>query len=208
MTRKRTNIVYQFRIELTEIEPTIWRVIIVPSEYSFWDLHVAIQDAMGWLDYHLHAFRIRMPHKKKEMEIGIPDDEDFDHPVVPGWEVPITRVFTEPGKSAIYDYDFGDGWSHNVFLEGILLKKEGAKYPLCVAGERACPPEDCGGVPGYYQLLEILADPNHHEYHEYNEWLKGHAKNYFPYDPDKFESDKVKFWDPKKRFKIAFSRRV
>jgi len=205
MTKKRTNIVYQFRIELSEIEPTIWRVIHVPSKYSFWDLHVGIQDAMGWLDYHLHAFRIRMPHKKKEMEIGIPDDEYFDHPVIPGWEVPIASVFTEPGKSAIYDYDFGDGWSHIVLLEGILLKREGTKYPLCVAGERACPPEDCGGVSGYYQLIEILADPNHPEYDEYNEWLKGHAKNYFPYDPDKFEPDKVEFWNPQRRWKMAFS---
>jgi hypothetical protein len=207
MTKKRSNIVYQFRIELSEIEPAIWRVIQVPSEYSFWDLHVAIQDAMGWLDYHLHAFRTRMPHKKKEMEIGIPDDEEFDHhPVVAGWEVPITRVFSKPGTSAIYDYDFGDGWSHNVLLEGILLKKEGAEYPLCAAGERACPPEDCGGVPGYYQLLEILADPDHPEYDEYNEWLKGQAKNYSPYDPEKFEPDKVEFWDPKRRWKMAFSK--
>ncbi len=82
MTKHRTNIVYQFRIELSEIEPTIWRVIQVPSEYSFWDLHVAIQDAMGWLDYHLHAFRVRMPRKKTETEIGIPDDESFDRVIL------------------------------------------------------------------------------------------------------------------------------
>ena len=202
---QRTDIVYQFRVELSEIEPVIWRVIQVPSEYSFWDLHVAIQDAMGWLDYHLHAFRVKMPRKKSETEIGIPD-EDFDNrDVLAGWKVPIRKYFTEPGKTAIYDYDFGDGWSHSVLLEGILLKEKGVKYPRCIAGERACPPEDCGGVDGYYQLLKILSDPNHPEHQEYNEWLKGHAKNYFPYEPDKFESKKVEFWDPKKRFKIAFS---
>ena len=207
MTKNRSNILYQFRIALSEIEPTIWRIIQVPSGYSFWDLHVAIQEAMGWLDYHLHAFRVRMPHKRKEIEIGIPNDEEYDHPVLPGWEVPITRVFAEPGEMATYDYDFGDGWSHTVLLEGILLKEKGAKYPLCIAGQRACPPEDCGGVPGYYQLLEILADPNHLEHQEYNEWLKGHAKNYYPYKPDEFNPAEVKFWDPKRRWKMAFSER-
>ena len=205
MTKHRTNIVYQFRIELSEIEPTIWRVIQVPSEYSFWDLHVAIQDAMGWLDYHLHAFHVRMPGKKKDTEIGIPDDESFDHEVLPGWKISITTYFTEPGKLAIYDYDFGDGWSHRVLLEAMLLKEKGAKYPRCIAGERACPPEDCGGVPGYYQLREILADPDHSEYQDYIDWLKGHAKNYYPYEPSRFNPDEVEFWDPKKRWKMAFS---
>jgi hypothetical protein len=208
MKRQRANIVYQFRIELSEIEPTIWRVIQVPSDYSFWDLHVAIQDAMGWLDYHLHAFRVRMPRSKRETEIGIPDDEFFDREVLPGWKVSVTKYFDEPGKMAIYDYDFGDDWSHTVLLEGILLKEKGVKYPRCIAGERACPPEDCGGMPGYYQLLDILADPNHPEYQGHIDWLKGHAKNYHPYEPDNFDPGHVKFWDPKKRWKIAFSQGV
>jgi hypothetical protein len=204
MAKRTTNIVYQFRIELREIEPTIWRVIQVPSEYSFWDLHVAIQDAMGWLDYHLHTFRFRMPHKRKDTEIGIPDDEFSDHEVLPGWKIPIIRYFTEPGKSAIYNYDYGDNWLHYVLLEGILLKEKGVKYPLCIGGERACPPEDCGGVSGYYELLKILSDRDHPEYEDYIEWLKGHAKNYFPYEPNNFDPGKVAFWDPKKRWKIAF----
>jgi hypothetical protein len=190
---------------LSEIEPTIWRVIQVPSEYTFWDLHVAIQDAMGWLDYHLHAFHVRLPHKKRDTQIGIPDDESFDH-VLPGWQVSMTKYFTEPGKLAIYDYDFGDSWSHRVLLEAILLKEKGAKYPRCIAGEQACPPEDCGGVPGYYELLEVLSNPNHPEYKDYIEWLKGHAKNYYPYEPSKFNPDEVEFWDPKKRWRMAFSQ--
>ncbi len=100
--------------------------------------------------------------QRSETQIGIPD-------ILPGWEVPITEYFTEPGKLAIYDYDYGDGWSHYVLLEGILLKEHGVKYPKCIGGERACPPEDCGGVDGYYQVLKILSDPNHPEYHEYKE---------------------------------------
>ena len=106
---------------------------------------------------------------------------------------------------AIYDYDFGDSWSHYILLEGILLREKGVKYPICIQGKRACPPEDCGGVPGYYRLIEILDNPKHTEYAEYIEWLKGHAKNYHPYKPAVFEPNKVKFWNPKKRFKMAFS---
>ena len=198
--------VYQFIIELQEIEPPIWRVIQVPSAYTFWDLHVAIQDAMGWLDYHLHTFNVLMPGKKTEIEIGIPDEEGCDdREILPGWEVPLARYFKELGQAAVYDYDFGDSWSHTVLLDGFILRKEGVPYPICAAGERACPPEDCGGVPGYYELLKILADPKHPEYKEHTAWLKGHAKNYFPYDPEKFDPEKVEFWDPKKRFKLAFS---
>ena len=205
MIKGKPNILFQFRFELVGIEPSIWRRVQVPSKYSFWDLHVAIQDSMGWLDYHLHAFRVRMPHKRKIVEIGIPTDDYFNEPVLPGWQIPITDYFTEPGKSAPYEYDFGDGWEHNVLLEGILLKEKGARYPKCAAGERACPPEDCGGVPGYYELVEILKNPKHPEFRDHIGWLKGHAKNYYPYEPDQFNPEKVEFWNPKKRWEMAFS---
>ena len=205
MIKGKLNIIFQFRFELVGIEPLIWRRVQVPLKYSFWDLHVAIQDSMGWLDYHLHAFRVRMPHKRKIVEIGIPTDDYFDEPVLPGWQIPITDYFTEPGKSAPYEYDFGDGWEHNILLEGILLKEKGARYPKCVAGERACPPEDCGSVPGYYELVEILKNPKHPEFRDHIGWLKGHAKNYYPYEPDQFNPEKVEFWNPKKRWKMAFS---
>jgi len=199
------DLIYQFKIELAEIEPTIWRVIQVPSKFSFWDLHVAIQDSMGWLDYHLHVFRMIESRKKKHIEIGIPDEELGFQEILPGWETPITKFFNEPGRSAIYNYDFGDGWSHYVLLEGILLKEKGVKYPVCIQGERACPPEDCGGVPGYERMIEILANLDHPERIAYNEWLKVCAKNYYPYDPSEFDPDKVHFCSPKKRLKIMLS---
>jgi hypothetical protein len=87
---------------------------------------------MGWLDYHLHVFRVKMPRKKLHTEIGIPDEEFDDRKVIPGWEVPITEFFNEPGQLAIYDYDFGDGWSHYIFLEGIL--SEHAREPPSLLG--------------------------------------------------------------------------
>jgi hypothetical protein len=206
MNKSASHLICQFKISLSEIEPLIWRRIQVPAKYSFWDLHVAIQDAMGWLDYHLHAFRIRQKHKRKFIEIGIPIEEWDAEMIVPGWEIPIPDYLTEPGQLAEYEYDFGDGWRHEVLLEGILLKTKGAKYPKCIDGERACPPEDCGGIPGYYRLIEILQDPKHDEYEGYVGWLKGHAKNYYPYEPDKFSPDHVRFDNPKRRWKIAFSQ--
>ncbi len=201
------KLIYQFRIELLDIEPMIWRRIQVPAEYSFWDLHVAIQDSMGWLDYHLHEYRVKRPHGRKVVEIGIPDTET-DRNVLPGWEVPISAYFVEPGVVAAYDYDFGDGWQHNILLEGILLREHSAKYPLCVAGERACPPEDCSGIPGYERLLSAISKPRTDEYKDMVAWLKGHAKNYFPYQPDHFVPGEVEFWNPMKRWKIAFGKNV
>lgn len=199
------NLVYQFKVTLSDILPPVWRRIQVPMQYTFWDLHVALQDSMGWLDYHLHMFRLPEPHKKSVMEIGIPGDEMDDVVTLPGWEIRIAEYITEPGNVALYEYDFGDGWEHELLLEGILLKEKGVKYPRCIAGARACPPEDCGGVPAYYQLLKTLGNPKHKEYRETIDWLKGHAKSYYPYRPDEFEPEKVHFDNPKRRWKIAFS---
>lgn len=109
--------ILQFRIELLEIAPPVWRRIQVPGDYSFWDLHVAIQDAMGWTDHHLHAFELDDP-KKGHCEIGIPDDEALV-PVIAGWKRKLTRHFKTPGDVVIYDYDFGDDWRHAVLLEAI-----------------------------------------------------------------------------------------
>ena len=193
--------VFQFKITMKDIDPPIWRRILVPEKYSFWDLHVAIQDAMGWLDYHLHVFRIRPKHKRTVSEIGIPDEDAFegDPEVLQGWDIPVSRYFQEVGDVAEYEYDFGDGWQHEVLLEGILLKEKKEKYPKCLGGERACPPEDCGGVDGYYHLLEVLSDSANEEYEEMVMWL---GKKY---DADEFDARRVKFDNPKKRWKNAFS---
>ena len=207
MTTVKTHLIYQFKVTLQEIEPPIWRRLQVPARPSFWDLHVALQNAMGWLDYHLHAFRLHRPPQRKMIEIGIPDDGESDDEVLPGWTMPICDIFTEPGQTALYLYDFGDGWQHEVLLEGILLKEKGVTYPRCLAGERACPPEDCGSVPGYYRVVDIIRNPRHDEYPETMTWLKGHAKNYDPYDPSAFDPGDVKFDNPTKRWQLAFTER-
>lgn len=115
--RERSQ-VYQFRVVLLEVAPPIWRSIQVPETYSFWDLHVALQDSMGWLDYHLHLLRVSKPVTGKVVQIGIPDDDPFagDEPILPGWEVPIASYFSHPGGVAQYDYDFGDGGNTSSLL--------------------------------------------------------------------------------------------
>ena len=196
--------IYQFKIILSEIEPTIWRRIQVPATYSFWDLHVAVQDSMGWLDSHLHSFSFRPKHKRKTIQIGIPNEDWDEVPILAGWEIPITKYLTDPGQTIQYLYDFGDYWKHNLLLEGILIKKKEVKYPICLEGERACPPEDCGSIPGYYSLLEILADPSDDDYEDTVTWLEGEVTRYHPFRPDEFDPVRVRFDKPGVRWKKAF----
>ena len=201
------QLIYQFKVTLQGISPPIWRRTQVPAIYSFWDLHVALQDAMGWFDYHLHAFYFPKSGKGHQVEIGIPGEEIMDDQVLAGWLVPIAEYFREPGQTALYQYDFGDLWEHEILFEGILIKEKKVKYPRCIAGERACPPEDCGGIPGYFHLLGVIKDPKHEEYEDMIDWLKGHVVNHYPYNPDKFDPQKVHFWNPQKRWKMAFSEK-
>lgn len=194
------DLIFQFRVSLLGIEPEIWRLIAVPATYSFWDLHVAIQDAMGWLDYHLHAFRVPDPKTGTIAQIGIPDDTfEDEQPFLPGWETPIRDYFTQPGDSAHYEYDFGDGWEHHVVLEQCVNRVPRKRYPICLDGAQACPPEDCGGVPGFGELLEVLGDPTHEEH---DSRIRG------KYDPLAFSPKKVRFDNPKTRWRNAFQRRL
>jgi hypothetical protein len=189
------QIIYQFKITLFDTDPVIWRRIQVPEIYTFWDLHVAIQSAMGWEDYHLHMFRIG---KRSEIIIiGNPIDNDFDDDenTFNGWETEVSCFLNTPGDVAIYEYDMGDGWLHEILLEGVFLKEKGVKYPRCIGGARACPPEDCGGTEGFEYMLEVLASPKHPEYKNVIDWL---GKEY---DPEKFALEAIKFANPKTRWK-------
>jgi len=195
--KRKFERVYQFVVRLEGIEPPIWRRIQVPETYDFWELHVAIQDAMGWADYHLHEFLIRNPVTGKQEEIGIPD-EDGEMEIIPGWRRKIASYFSEANSLARYVYDFGDDWVHTLELERILPRDKHVVYPVCVAGERSCPPEDCGGVGGYKDFLEIIMDSSHEQYEEMNVWAGG------DFDPERFDPSRVVFDDPQKRWKIAF----
>lgn len=192
---KKEQSVYQFKITLQGTKPPIWRRIQVPEFYSFLDLHTAIQDAMGWEDYHLHQFEVMNMKHGEPYFIGSPDDSEWSGlEVRPGNKVRIASYFS-PTTDALYEYDFGDGWRHKITLEKIIPAEPGVSYPRCLSGKRACPPEDCGGIWGYESLLEILKDPNHEEYQERIEWLGG------DFDPEAFNPQDVQFRALKKELK-------
>jgi hypothetical protein len=147
----------RFRIELLETKPLVWREIEVPGTYTFWDLHVAIQDAMGWQDHHLHRFTIPHPRTKKPQIFGIHNlHQGCDDP--PSWATQVASMFTFRNPLAQYEYDFGDDWQHTVRLIGVVRRDFKLTYPRCVGGERACPPEDCGGVHGFAEIVAGAMD--------------------------------------------------
>lgn len=187
MMKKDFDKVYQFKITLKGTKPPVWRRIQVPETYTFWDLHVAIQDAMGWWDYHLHQFELINPSTDIKMEIGIPDEDDRE--ILPGWRQKIAEWFSMENRLAEYIYDFGDNWQHTVKLERILPREEDVSYPICIAGKRACPPEDCGGIWGYEEICR-----GESEFQE----------EYSDYDPEHFDVEEISFDDPDERRKIAF----
>jgi hypothetical protein len=188
------NLILQFRIELLGVEPPIWRRIQVPENYTFWDLHVAIQDSMGWRDYHLHAFRV----VGSEDVIGIPDKEG-DDPLEtrPGWKLRVHDYFTAECPLAVYEYDFGSAWIHEIRFEGVHDADAGVAYPLCLAGARSRPPEDCGGLGGYSDLLAVLADPSHAAYESKLQWVGG------SFDPEQFDVQEIQFDNPAERWRVA-----
>jgi len=126
---------------------------------------------MGCLDYHLHLFRVSDPVTGELVQIGIPDDDAGDQPILPGWDVPIATYLSRPGAAAQYEHDFGDGWEHAVVLGALAPRRRGMRYPVCLPGGRACPPEDCDGVGGCAELLAVIGNPAHEEYESTLQWL-------------------------------------
>ncbi len=196
--------VYQFRIAIEGISPEIWRVIQVPENYSFWNLHMAIQDAFGWTNSHLHSFETTNPKTGKGEIIGIPehtyDEIPIDFVTLPGWEIPIYGYFSEERRSMLYIYDYGDSWNHRIQYEKILFKSTHQKYPVCLDGKREGPPEDCGGIPGYENFLQIINDPLHQEHKEMKRWA-GKKKC----DTETFDAGKVRFAGLQKQEKGIYS---
>ncbi len=137
-------------------------------------LHHIIQAAMGWYDSHLHQFTVGRVH------YGVPDPDDFEE-VRDERRVRLNQILTEPKQKLVYEYDFGDGWEHVILLEKVLSPEQGAEYPRCTAGKRACPPEDVGGVWGYESFLETIRDRKHPEHVEMLEWVGGE------FDPEEFD---------------------
>lgn len=168
---------YELKITLREIEPSIWRRIIIPATASLGELHYILQAAMGWTNSHLHQFRIGdVDYSDPQFELENADDE---------FAVILSAVAPRPKARFTYIYDFGDGWEHEVVVEKILARETGNAHPACVAGERSCPPEDCGGPWGYADLLEAIRDPDREEHADMLEWVGEE------FDPDRFDLNEV-----------------
>ena len=183
--------VFQVKVSLRIIRPPIWRRLLLPTDATFWDLHVAIQDSMGWGGGHLHEFSAFNPRQKRMETIGIPLEQG--HPnvrVLPEWEVPVRRMLTLTHRKASYLYDFGDNWQHTLLLEKVLPRDPNVIYPQCIAGRRKCPPDDCGGIPGYEEFVGIMSNPADPQHNEMRDWFGG------PYQPEEFDASAVVFEAP------------
>ena len=173
---------YQILISLKDSEPKIWRRILISSELSLSDFHKVIQSTMGWTNSHLHQF----VKNKTFYTVRMRDDyswEEMNNVDYKGMKV--SDLLVNENDTTIYEYDFGDGWMHDITLEKKISNDPEIIYPTCLTGKMNCPPEDCGGVWGYENLLEIVKDPEHEEYEEYMEWLGG------AFDPKYFNKDEI-----------------
>ncbi|HDJ33549.1 MAG TPA: plasmid pRiA4b ORF-3 family protein [Bacteroidetes bacterium] len=174
--------IYQIQIALKGIKPKIWRRLLVPSDLLLSDFHKVIQTSMGWTNSHLHQFIKDNTFYSARMQ----DDDFWDEmDNVDYKNMKLSDLLKKEKEKMVYEYDFGDGWEHDIILEKILPVDKNTKYPVCLAGKMSCPPEDCGGVWGYADMLEILKDPDHEEYETYVEWLGGE------FDPEYFDKDLV-----------------
>jgi len=180
---------YLLKIQLLDIEPSIWRRFAVPASITLDRLHDVIQIVMGWQDYHLHMFHIGGRQFTEAME-----DADFE-----GEDESVFRLcdFVRNEKQRFrYEYDFGDDWQHELVLEKVQTVPEGYALVLkCLAGKRACPPEDVGGPDGYAEFLEAISNPKHPEHKEYLRWSGGKFKpNFFDTGRVNFELAKYTRW--------------
>lgn len=159
--------IYQLKVMLVETKPVIWRRFLVPSTVTLHRLHLILQEVMGWTNSHLYRFQIG----PKEYGEPDPDNEFNELHFVNSRKSKLGQVVTGKDATFQYEYDFGDSWIHELVVEDIGRPEPGARYPHCLDGERACPPEDCGGFDGYSRLLGIMINPEHEEYLETMTWL-------------------------------------
>ena len=173
--------VYTLKVTLMETDPPIWRRLRVSGQTTLARLDRIIQTAMGWTNSHLHTFTAG------GVVYGAPNAE---------WETKVRNerrarlggIASEPGEAFIYEYDLGDSWRHQVLVEEVWAEA-GEESPVCLAGARACPPEDCGGVDGYYETLERLRDPDDEEHEATKTWIESMTGG--PFDPDAFDLEAV-----------------
>jgi hypothetical protein len=170
------NTALRLRIHLNEVDPVVWRRLLVPGKVRLAKLGQMLLAAMGWNNSHLHAFRVG------DTSYGMQDDDDDDFPddEIDEQSVTVLQALREH-QTFTFDYDFGDGWEHDVVIEELIHSDTGLKFAVCLDGERACPPDDVGGPGGYVNFLEAIADDDHEEHDDFLEWVGG------SFDPAEFD---------------------
>ena len=175
------------RIELDGPKPAIWRRLVVPTNANLGWLHAVFQISMGWTNSHLHLFQMG---DKIIADPSFDEDRFEEEPEsLDETKVRLGDLFTLTGETMIYRYDLGDSWHHLVTAEELPdIAATSGRKAICIEGERACPPEDCGGCDGYASLLEVLRDREHPEHKEKHEWLGR------PFDPEHFLKSEINRW--------------
>jgi hypothetical protein len=176
--------VFQLKVTLKGSKPPIWRRIRVRGSMTLPRLHDCLQTVMGWTDSHLHQFVLRGPGGQR-IFYGQPDPDGNLEWGLSERRVRLDRLVAAPKDRFVYEYDFGDGWEHDILVEQVLPPDPEGKHPVCLAGKRACPPEDVGGIWGFAEFLEAMANPEHPEHEERLEWYGD------DFDPDEFSVEEV-----------------
>ncbi len=188
--------IYQIKMTLKDIEPLIWRRFQINGNINLFQLHKIIQTIMGWENAHLHQFLI---HDKKYSHHGY-EPEEFRKETLNEGKFKLNGLITKENTSFIYEYDFGDDWKHELVVENILKDQEQLPHPICLAGENACPPEDCGGPWGYQDFIEAFQDSKHERHKECREWVGN------DFDPEALDADRINQHLKRRKVKTALQK--
>jgi hypothetical protein len=179
--------VFELKVTLRGVRPPIWRRIRVGGHHTLAEFHEILQDVIGWTNAHLHQFEIAgryfVPKEAEDEELDIEGEDES--------AITLAEAVRRAGKSFRYDYDFGDGWEHTIQVEKVLPADAKPSVPVCIAGARGCPPEDCGGPYGYQELLEALRDPNNPQHGEMCEWIADPYGSEARFNPEAFSTEAV-----------------
>lgn len=171
------RMMYQLKIVLADVDPPVWRRVLVPGGYTLDRLHRVIQYAMGWQDCHLHSFEV------DGAQYGVPDPDGLLD-LVDELDCRLDAAVEKHDRLG-YTYDFGDWWEHQILVEDVRPAASDWAYPQLVDGERACPPEEVGGPRGYATFVAALTDPDHPEHAETLDWVRP------GFDPETFVSGHI-----------------
>jgi len=178
--------IWRLKVTLRGSRPPIWRRLEVHANVTLFQLHEILQIVMGWTNSHLHQFvRGSTYYGQADPEFGMHRENER--------RICLSDVLREPKDRMVYEYDFGDGWEHDIVLEATASDTADRPLARVLAGKGTCPPEDVGGIGGYYGFLEAVRNPKHPEHRDMAEWCGG------DFDPDAFELDDINAYFQKRR---------